>query len=64
MTRMSRLKSRMRGEARALGRDTGTLLAAAWQKLALFAALLLLPPQLGMRLGPEWLSRLSDFAGT
>ena len=63
MKRINRLKNCIQNEGRVLSRDTGSLLAAAWRALGLFAVALLLP-QLGLRLGPAWLARLSDLVGT
>ena len=63
MKRINWLKNCIQNEGRVLSRDTGSLLAAAWKALGLFAAALLLP-QLGLRLGPAWLARLSDLVGT
>ncbi len=60
MARMTGLKSRIGAGARVLGRDTGSLLAAAPLTLALYAGVLLLPPQLAMAFGTDLLYRLSD----
>ena len=64
LARMHNLKGRLTTAARSLGRDTGSLAAAAPLPLALYAAALVLPAALAMRLGPEWLSRLGDLFGT
>lgn len=61
---MLRLKGRWRAAARALGRDAGSLIAAAPLPLGLSACALLLLPRLVTAFGPEWLSRLADLLGT
>ena len=64
LSKLSAFKTRLTAGARALGRDTGALIAAAPLTLALYAAALLLPPELATRLGPTWLSRLGNLFGT
>ncbi|MBR3505237.1 MAG: hypothetical protein IKO07_13490 [Clostridia bacterium] len=64
MARLYNLKNRLAAAARVLRQDAGALIAAAPLPLSLYAAALLLPPELAMRLGPEWLSRLGDLFGT
>ena len=64
LSKLSAFKTRLTAGARALGRDTGALIAAAPLTLALYAAALLLPPELATRLGPEWLARLGNLFGT
>ena len=63
MARMSALKHRLAAGGRAFGRDAGSLIAAAAPLLALYAAALLLPPELARRLAPEWLARLGNLFG-
>ena len=63
MAKMGALRHRLTAGGRALGRDTGSLIAAAAPLLALYAAALLLPPELAKRLAPEGPARLGNLLG-